>query len=228
MSIDDNTWYAINQTRIMTEPQQVLATFGVTRVRYYIVSEVMDQVGKVKVHEGVITSEKPSIIVPSHFAQEILSGFGEAAREYADYLTKHGDLIKILQYGLQVRKEETKEEIVSGSLAEVLGRVMDVAAASREMSTVIQGVDNMWEISLMKFMQNFIERSAGKNFQELQDHHQMSHEQEALKVLQEVEEEFYQARGDKSKISDLGKKLQDMGLYNKYEDRFYALLRECD
>ena len=85
----------------------------------------------------------------------------------------------------------------------------------------------MWEISLMKFMQTFIERSAGKNFQELQSHQQIMQEEAELKVLQQVEEEFYQARGQKNKILDLGKKLQDMVLFNKYEDRFYALLREC-
>ena len=228
MSIDDNIWYAVNQTRIITEPRNTLETFGVTRVRYYIVSEVMDSVNQVKVHEGLIISEKPSIITPSHFAQQILDGFGSEAREYADWLTQHGEFVKILQYGLQIRKEEIKEETVSGSLGEVLGRVMDMTQNSNDMSTVIQGVENMWEISLMKFMQGFIEKSVGKNFHELQTHEQMMQEQAEKNALNEIEEEFYHARGHKQKILDLGSKLQDIGLFGKYEDRFYALLRECN
>ena len=50
----------------------------------------------------------------------------------------------------------------------------------------------------------------------------------ALKTSKEIEEEFYEARGYKRKILDLGNKLQDLGIFHKYEDRFYALLRECD
>ena len=57
MSLDDNIWFAVNQTRVITEPKQTIETFGVTRIRYYIVSEVLDAVGQVKVHEGIITSE---------------------------------------------------------------------------------------------------------------------------------------------------------------------------
>lgn len=227
MSLDDNIWYAVNQTRVITEPKQTIETFGVTRIRYYIVSEVLDSIGQVKVHEGIITSEKPSIITPQHFAQQILNGFGEEAKAYADWLSQHGDFIKIVQYGLQIKKEEIKEETVSGTLDEVIGRVIGIAENSREVSTVIQGVENMWEISLMKFMENYIASSVSKNFQEMQSHQQVLMEQEETNVRQAIEEEFYESRGHRQKIVDLGSKLQDMGLFAKYEDRFYALLREC-
>ena len=227
MSLDDNIWYAVNQTRIITEPNQTIETFGVTRIRYYIVSEVLDRPNQVKIHEGIITSEKPSIITPQHFAQQVLDGFGDKAREYADWLSQHGEFIKIIQYGLQIKKEEIKEEVVSGSLDEVIGRVMDAADGTREISTIIQGVENMWEVSLMKFMEYFIARSVNKNFNELQSHQQILQQQAEKDAINAIEEEFYDARGHKQKIMDLGSKLQDMGLFAKYEDRFYALLREC-
>lgn len=228
MSLDDNIWYAVNQTRIITEPQQTIETFGITRIRYYIVSEVLDRPDQIKIHEGIITSEKPSIITPQYFAQQMLDGFGEKARAYADWLSQHGDFIKIIQYGLQIKKEEIKEETVSGTITEVLGRVIDIANESREVSTVIQGVENMWEVSLMKFMEGFVARSVGKNIHEIQNHQQMLQEDAQRNMVRAVEDEFYEARGHKQKILDLGSKLQDMGLFAKYEDRFYALLRECD
>ena len=227
MSVDDDIWYAVNQTRVMTEPQHTLETFGVTRIRYYIVSEVMDSSNQVKVHEGVVISEKPGIITPAHFAQQVLEGFGEHAREYTDWLTQHGELIKVLQYGLQIRKEEIKEETVHGSLAEVLGRVIDMASQTNELSTVIQGVEDMWEVSLMKFMQAFVAKSAGKNFQDLHNRQHMLEDRSRENMIREIENEFYDARGQKSKITELGAKLRDLGLFAKYEDRFYALLREC-
>ena len=228
MSLDDNIWYAVNQTRIVTEPQQTIETFGVTRIRYYIVSEVMDRPNQVKIHEGIISSEKPSIITPQHFAQQVLDGFGEKAREYADWLSQHGEFVKIVQYGLQIKKEEIKEEVVSGTLDEVIGRVMDAASNTREVSTIIQGVENMWEVSLMKFMEYYITRSVNKNFNELQSHQQVLQQQAEKDAVNAIEEEFYESRGHKQKILDLGSKLQDMGLFARYEDRFYALLRECN
>ena len=227
MAVDDDIWYAVNQTRVITEPQQTLETFGVTRIRYYIVSESLDRVGEVIVHEGLVISEKPGIITPAHFARQILDGFGTEAQEYADWLTSHGDLIKILQYGLQIRKEEIKKETVTGSLQEVIGRVRERAESSNELSTVIQGVENMWEVSLMKFMQAFVNKSAGRNYQELHNHNQLLEQERSAKVYRDLEEDFYNARGSKAKLQELGVKLRDLGLFSKYEDRYFALLREC-
>ena len=228
MSIDDNIWYAVNQTRIIKEPNQTLETFGITRIRYYIISEVMDEASKIRINEGLVISEKPGIITPNHFAQQILEGFGGEAKDYADWLTQHGEFIKILQYGLQIRKEELHEETVSGTLNEVIGRIIGVAEENRDMSAVIQGVENMWEVSLMKFMQSYVQRSAGKNLHEIQTHEQILMQEAERNSQNEIEEEYYQARGSKGKILDLGQKLQQAGLFSKYEDRFYALLRECN
>ena len=227
MSIDDNIWYAVNQTRVISEPNSSIETFGVTRIKYFIVCEMMDAVNSVKIHEGVITSEKPAIITPSHFAQQLIDGFGAEASEYAEWLTQHGEFIKVLQYGLQIRKEEIKEEVTSGSLEEVTARVRQAAELERDMTTVIQGVENMWEVSLMKFMQAFVNKSAERNFNELQNHHQTMQRQAENQVYEQIEEDFYHARGKKERLQALGQRLQGMGLFGKYEDRFYALLREC-
>lgn len=227
MSIDDNIWYAVNQTRVITEPKSTIETFGVTRIKYFIVCEMMDSVNSVKIHEGVISSEKPSIITPSHFAQQIIEGFGSEASEYAEWLRQHGEFIKILQYGLQIRKEDIKEEVTSGTLDEVTSRVRQAAELDRELTTVIQGVENMWEVSLMKFMQAFVNKSAERNYNEIQSHHQSLQRQAESQMYDKIEEDFYHARGKKEKLQALGKRLQGMGLFGKYEDRFYALLREC-
>ncbi|MCH2206111.1 MAG: hypothetical protein MK132_09620 [Lentisphaerales bacterium] len=227
MSIDDNIWYAVNQTRVISEPKSTIETFGVTRIKYFIVCEKMDSVNSVKIHEGVITSEKPSIITPSHFAQQLIEGFGAEASEYAEWLRQHGEFMKILQYGLQIRKEEIKEEVTSGSLEEVTARVRQSADQGRELTTVIQGVENMWEVSLMKFMQAYVNRSAERNFNEIQNHHHSLQQQSENQMYEQIEEDFYHARGKKERLQTLGQRLQGMGLFGKYEDRFYALLREC-
>ena len=188
---------------------------------------MLDAVNKVKIHEGLVISEKPAIITPAHFAQQLIDGFGMEASEYAEWLTQHGEFVKILQYGLQLRKEEIKEEVTTGTLEEVTARVQEAAAAERDLTTVIQGVENMWEISLMKFMQNFVSKSAGRNFNELHSHQQDVERQAESHMYEQIEEDFYHARGEKDKLAILGQRLQSLGLFSRYEDRFYALLREC-
>jgi hypothetical protein len=72
-----------------------------------------------------------------------------------------------------------------------------------------------------------VSRSAGRNFSELQNHQQDLARQAESKMYEQIEEDFYDARGDSGRLTSLGQRLQGLGLFAKYEDRFYALLREC-
>ena len=85
----------------------------------------------------------------------------------------------------------------------------------------------MWEVSLLKFMQAYMQRSAPVNLQNIQAH--QSNAQNQIKRDQDkyIEDKFYEARGNKTKINDLGKELQNFGRFHEFEDRFFALLREC-
>jgi hypothetical protein len=227
MQFDDNIWYAVNQTRILFEPTNVIETFGQTKIRYRIACEVEDKMNLCKIHEGIIQTEKPIIISPTQYITQITEGFGEKAQEYADWLGKHGSLIKILQYGLQISKEEISESEVHESLDTVSSKLIDLAKKETSPSTVIQGVENMWEVSLLKFMQGYMQRSAPINFESIQAHQSNAASQIKRDQDSFIEEQFFNARGQKDKILDLGKQLQQLARFNEFEDRFYALLREC-
>ena len=54
-------WYAVNNTELVRTPTSRLETFGDTIVNYYLVSELMDNVDKVRVREGHLKALKPSI-----------------------------------------------------------------------------------------------------------------------------------------------------------------------
>ena len=94
-------------------------------------------------------------------------------------------------------------------------------------NVVIQGVDEMWEVSLLKFMQSYMQRSAPVNFQTFQAHQVNAKAQIDREQDKYIEDRFYEARGNKTKINDLGRELQNFGRFHEFEDRFYALLREC-
>ena len=70
----------------------------------------------------------------------------------------------LLKYGFQFRKSGVVESIVHSPMAQVIDRVRDQVTAAREpASAIIQGVDDAWEVCLMKFTMELVQQSAGGN-----------------------------------------------------------------
>ncbi len=222
MAEQDDIWYAVNVTRVVLQPRQTLETFGATTVRYHLISELMDEVGQVRVRTGKVFSERPQIITPGHFAQQLLDGFGEKAQDYADWLVNHNEMVRILKYGLQFRKEHATAETITDSLENVTDRVRETVEQGNDpLTTVVIGADELWEVSLLKFLRDYIEQSAAGNFQAIQDR---KHESK-LEFEREIEMDFHLAARDRSRIQPLGQKLERLGLFSKYEDRFFSLVQ---
>jgi hypothetical protein len=223
MGLSEDVEYAVAVTQVVREPREVLETFGTTKIRFHLVSELMDDVDKVRIRMGTIESARPEILVPSALASQLLDGFGEEAREYAEWLANHGELMQILRYGLQFRRECDSEDLVHESIAEVLPRVAaDVERRNPSHETVLVGADELWEVSLLKFMFEYLQRSAPVNAQAIRQYQEQERRSE---VRLEIEREFAAARRDPSRISALGKLLEKHGVYEQFEDRFYRLIR---
>lgn len=220
-------WFAVNNTEVVVMPTSRLETFGATNLRYHLVSELMDTVDRIRVREGVIQSKRPQIITPTYYESENLQGFGEEARQYLDWLRQHAQDIRILQYGFVVQKTELNEHLVTGPMAEVLERVkQDVKQKNDPMAAVIHGVDQPWDVCLLKLMVDMIRHSAPANFSELQRRHMLDNVNGVPRaVREEIEEAFLKASRDPSLVKLLGNKLRKYGLFEEYEDRFFALVR---
>ncbi|MCH2174220.1 MAG: hypothetical protein MK193_00660 [Lentisphaeria bacterium] len=222
MAQEDDIWYAAKIMKIIKQPNSTLETFGTTNLRYYMVSELLDEVDRVRVRTGTVHAERPQIITPAHFAQQILDGFGEKAKEYADWLEDQGQLVKVLQYGLQIRKEGISSEIVSGNVDEVINKVKVTDDQQEDSHSVILfGADELWEVSLLSFLHQYIEKSSSRNILDIQQR-----EDESKKELErEIEMEFKMAKFSKTNATRLGNKLQRYGLFEKYQDRFLDLFK---
>jgi hypothetical protein len=161
---EDDFQYALENTRVIRPPAQAIQTFGTTSFRFMLVTELMDQVDRVRVRDGRIHAERPSIIAPQHYAKLMLDGFGENARGFADWLETHGNDLRVLRYGFQFRKTDISEEIVHAPKDDVIGRLGELLDNRDEpMSTIIEGVEEGWEVCLLKFTIDLIQRSAGEN-----------------------------------------------------------------
>lgn len=161
---EDDFQYALENTRVIRPPQQAIQTFGTTSFRFLLVTELMDQIDRVRIRDGRIHAERPAIVTPQNYSKLLLEGFGEEARGFADWLENQGRELKFLRYGFQFRKTDISEEIVHSPKADVIGRLGELLDSRDEpMSTIIEGVDDAWEVCVMKFTVELIQRSAGEN-----------------------------------------------------------------
>jgi len=160
----DDFDYAIENTQVIVAPEGRIETFGSTSFTFYLVSELMDRVDQVRVRNGKIHAERPQILTPDHFRQLLLEGFGEKARQYAEQVGEHLRNNAVLRYGFQFRKTDVTEETVRDSMDAVISRTRRRVESSNEpLSAIIQGVDDAWEVCLLKFTIDLIERSSGGN-----------------------------------------------------------------
>jgi len=160
----DSFNYAIENTHVVLAPQRQIETFGHTRFRFYLVSELMDAVNQVRVRDGLIHAERPQIITPGSLSKLMLEGFGEKAREFADWLEANPMNLALLKYGFQFRKTDVVERIVSSPIDEVIENVRHKVDVEEDpLSAVIHGVDDAWEVCLLKFTMDMIQRSSGGN-----------------------------------------------------------------
>ncbi|HET9418680.1 MAG TPA: hypothetical protein VFO30_05010 [Chthoniobacterales bacterium] len=165
---EDDFHYAIENTQVIVAPEQQIATFGSTSFHFYLISELMDRVDQVRVRNGKIQAERPQILTPEHFRRLLLEGFGEKAQRYAEQLRENLRDIAVLRYGFQFRKTDVTEETIRDSLNAVITRTKRrVENADQPLSAIIHGVDDAWEVCLLKFTIDMVERSAGGNLGDL-------------------------------------------------------------
>ncbi len=165
---DFDRWYAAKSARFLLEPTHRLATFGNTLVNYHLISELADYPGKIRIREGRLEAHQPRVITP-RFQETEFEGFGEAAKEYFDFLKSHEDHLRILQYGYHLKSDNFSEQIVTDSLAAVTARVKEAVLASGDtFAAVIQCVDEPWDVALVELWLREINRSARGNIDELQ------------------------------------------------------------
>src|SRR5213595_1537594 len=160
----DDFDYAIENTHVIVAPEQQIATFGSTSFSFYLISEQMDRVDQVRIRNGKIHAERPQIVTPEHYCRLLLEGFGEKAEKYVELLRERTRDMAVLRYGFQFRKTDVVENRVRDTMEAVIERTRRQVENSEEpLSAVIQGVDDAWEVCLLKFTIDLIERSSGGN-----------------------------------------------------------------
>ena len=223
---------ALEQTWVVRYPTQHLATFGTTNIAYYVVTEpIYQEIAPGKQSEGVVrtgrvTAERPAVITPAYGLN--LQGFSSDAYEYMQEIARsYGPNSPGILY--QYKNEAEKVEIVGGTPSEIAHRISDDLDRRKEnMSVVMVGVDELWDVSLLKFIYEFTSSSAVQNVQELQGRGLLEPQPNQggapRAATQQIERLFLTAeRGGNP--DELKRELDRWGLFRFYEDRFLNLFR---
>jgi hypothetical protein len=224
------TW-AIERTRVVRAPRRALATFGTTAVRYYLVTEPAfaglpgtTPDAESVVREGVVRAERPQVVTPFYLSHH--EGFGEHAQEYLDYLTREfGPDSPGLLY--RYKNEAMETSVVTGSPDEVATRLGErLDREEKALEAVVRGVDELWDVSLMKFIYELTDQSVQTNFQDLRARGLLGVEDGVPREARHrIEQLIEQARKGQVEPSTVHQELVRWGLFDEYQDRFLNLFK---
>ena len=160
----DSIQYAMETAQLLHEPDRRIDTFGATRFKFTMLSEPMDSTGQVRLRHGEMEAQKPQIIRPEGMQGVELDGFQEKAGEFLDWLKANNLEPVFFQYGFMFKRGNVTEELLHDSIDAVRERVLaDVRSTGDPMLAVMEGVDDAWEVSLLKFAIEMIGKSSDIN-----------------------------------------------------------------
>jgi hypothetical protein len=158
----DDFSYALENTRVLLAPTKRLDTFGTSLFNYFLVTEAMDAVNLSRVREGHIHAERPQIVTPQNLAGLFLEGFGDEGQRFAEQLSS--GRFAFLKYGFRVSKADIRSYDVHESLENVAGKLKEELELKNEpLTALLTGVDDGWEVCLLKFMVDTITASMPGN-----------------------------------------------------------------
>jgi len=232
MDIDDERiGLAVEHTEILRLPKRSLSTFGTTNIYYYLVtepaySELTKDVSETVIREGRVIAERPKIVTPYYLSR--LEGFGADARKYLETLIKrHGRNIPGLFYSY---KNEPKElSIVSDNLPSVVNKLnAEIDKRGDPLVSIIKGEDELWDVSLMKFIYEMTRSSLRDNLMQMGRRGLLDIDAGGIPVAARVgiEELFRKVTQGEYEPSELKAELDRWDLFEEYEDRFFTLFRK--
>jgi hypothetical protein len=223
---------------VLRLPRQQLATFGTTCVNYYLLTEPVyieiipasAKKDETIIRKGKVSAERPRIVTPSYLIH--LEGFGENARRYLELVIReYGPHAPGLFYNYRNEHKPESLSIVSDPLPVVAGTLNErIDKEGDRLAAIIKGVDELWDVSLLKFIKELTEGSLRSNIFELSRRGLLNMDRAGVPMdaRHRIEELFGQVERGESDPSTLKSELDRWGLFPEYEDRFLSLFRKRD
>ncbi|OGO24022.1 MAG: hypothetical protein A2144_05715 [Chloroflexi bacterium RBG_16_50_9] len=231
MEIDNSRIeYAAQHTEILRHPKQNLSTFGVTNVYYYLVTEpayadLVNDIHETVIREGRVIAERPKIVTPYYLSR--LEGFSYDARRYFETLLKtQGANTPGLFY--TYKNEPAELNIVSDNWPVVVDRLNgEIDKKGDPLVSIIKGQDDLWDVSLLKFIYEITKSSLKDNISQLGSRGLLNTDAAGIPVGAKIrlEELFGQVARGECHAYELERELDRWGVFEDYQDRFFSIVK---
>ena len=231
MSDDERIDQAVRKTEIIRLPKQGLATFGTTNVAYYLLTEpvyreISGDTEETVVREGRVIAERPRIVTPHYLSR--LEGFsGDASRYFSKLLETKNAHTPGLFYAYKNELRETS--IVSESIPSVVQKINEeIDRRADSLASIIKGVDELWDVSLLKFIFEMTRSSLGHNVMQMRSRGLLDVDSGGVPndTRLRIEELFREVMRGEREPRELKDELDRWDIFEEYQDRFFAVFKQ--
>jgi len=222
MEMDDKIKYALEHTELVRSPRQQLATFGSSIIDYYVVTELVGNVSVVR--DGKVVAERPKIVTPAYLVN--VEGFSEQARRYIAAMARERPHESSVLY--RYKNEPKGMNVISEPIRQVINKLSSqIDEQHSPLSTIIKGVEEVWDVSLLMFIYELTTRSMRANIAEFDRRGLLDIDAGGVPgdARDHIEELFEQVSRNLSRAPELVLELHRWDLFPEYQDRFFALFR---
>ncbi|HEX7365192.1 MAG TPA: hypothetical protein VF366_08515 [Dehalococcoidia bacterium] len=223
MEADDKIQYAVEHTQVLRAPAQSLATFGTTNIYYYLVTELAEWINVVR--EGRVIAARPKIVTPSYLIN--LEGFSSQARKFIEIMAERHPYEPGIFYAY--KNEPGEMNIVSERTDAVINNINKIIDERADpLTAIIKGVEDLWDVSLLKFTFELTTSSVQSNVAEMEQHGLLRVDSTGVPqdARGHIEELFKQTKRDSSYGPQLLSELKWWGVFQEYQDRFLSLFKK--
>lgn len=227
----DRIEYAVRHTEILRLPRQSLSTFGTTNIYYYLLTEpayveLTEDVSETVIREGRVIAERPRIVTPYYLSR--LEGFSPEAGKYFDALVStYGASAPGVFY--TYKNEPKKLTIVSDRWLSVVDKLnSEIDERGDPLVSIIKGQDELWDVSLMKFIYEVTRTSLRSNLLQMEARGLLDVDSSGVPrdARVRIEELFRMVKRGEREPYELKNELDRWSLFAEYEDRFFAIFRK--
>ena len=233
----------LEETEILKKPDKLISSSGSTKMHYYVLTEPVyleafpDEGPETRIREGWISWDKPKLLTPDYIMN--MEGFSENSKKAMKIIAQENPDLAGLLYKMNYKKEKGETRTISQTIKQTAERIEGELSESSELiNVIIKGVDEYWDVSLMKFVQEFVMKSAAENqMPDYKSKGHVSHNDKGQPVVtrnlkglpqaanKEIEEMFQKVKKGDLDPSKLKQELDRWGVYKQYEDRFLDLFK---
>jgi hypothetical protein len=176
------------------------------------------------VRDGKVIAERPKIVTPAYLVN--VEGFSEQARRYIATMARERPYESGIFY--RYKNEPRGMNVVSEPIKQVISKLSSqIEEEHNPLSTIIRGIEELWDVSLLMFIYELTTKSVRTNVSEFSRRGFLNVDESGVPqgARDYIEELFEQATRNLSRVPELVVELNRWGLFPEYQDRFFALFR---